>query len=139
MISQLTLFSAVAWAIDAEPAAGGAGGAQSSLMSFLPLILIFVVMYFLMIRPQQKRQKEHQTMLSAIQKGDEVQTNGGILGKVTGIDTEKNILIVEIAPQVRVKVGRGFVARVLTGKAAETAPAAEKDKDKEKDKAEKKS
>lgn len=106
MISNLTLFGALAWAADVDPQA-----APSALTSFLPIILIFGVMYFLMIRPQQKKQKEHQSMLSAIQKGDKVQTNGGIIGTVTGLDQET--LTVEIAPQVRVKVGRGFVARVI--------------------------
>lgn len=108
MISNLTLFSALAWAADA-PASSTGGG--SALTSFLPIILIFAVMYFLMIRPQQKRQKEHQAMLQAIQKGDKVQTNGGIIGTVTGMDQET--LTLEIAPQVRVKVGRSFVSRVI--------------------------
>ncbi|UQZ89111.1 preprotein translocase subunit YajC [Deltaproteobacteria bacterium Smac51] len=108
MISHLTLANAVAWAADVDPAAGGS---PNPIMSFLPIIAIFAVMYFLMIRPQQKKQKEHQAMLSAIQKGDKIQTSGGIIGTVTGLDT--NDLTVEIAPQVRVKVGRGFVARVI--------------------------
>ena len=94
-----------------QPAAGGASASGGGLMTFLPLILIFGVMYFLMIRPQQKKQKEHQAMLGAIQKGDKVQTNGGIIGTVTGLD--QNELTVEIAPQVRVKVGRGFISRVI--------------------------
>lgn len=106
MISNLSLFGALAWAADVDPQAAG-----SPLTSILPIILIFGVMYFLMIRPQQKRQKEHQAMLSAIQKGDKVQTNGGIIGTVTGLDQDS--LTVEIAPQVRVKVGRGFVARII--------------------------
>ena len=111
MISNLSLTAAVAWATDVAPDA--AAGGPSALTSFLPLIAIIAIMYFLMIRPQQKRQKEHQAMLSAIQKGDKVQTNGGILGTVTGIDTAQNELTVEIAPQVRVKVGRGFISRVI--------------------------
>lgn len=106
MISNLTLFGALAWAADVDPQA-----APSMMTSFLPIILIFGVMYFLMIRPQQKRQKEHQSMLSAIQKGDKVQTNGGIIGTVTGLD--QTTLTVEIAPQVRVKVGRNYVAGII--------------------------
>ena len=62
-----------------------AGSAESSLMSFLPLILMFAVLYFIMIRPQMKRQKEHRNMLAAMAKGDEVVTNGGIVGKVTKV------------------------------------------------------
>jgi len=116
-----TLFSAVAWAADVAPD-GGAPAAASPMMTILPFILIFAVMYFLMIRPQQKRQKEHQAMLSAIQKGDKVQTSGGIIGTVTGED--KTELTIEIAPQVRVKVGRGFISRVVR---PENATAAKKD------------
>ncbi|WP_201324926.1 preprotein translocase subunit YajC, partial [Burkholderia sp. E168m23] len=65
--------------------AQGAGGAESSLMSFLPLILMFAVLYFIMIRPQMKRQKEHRNMLAAMAKGDEVVTSGGLVGKVTKV------------------------------------------------------
>ena len=70
---------------DAFAQGSAAGGAESSLMSFLPLILMFAVLYFIMIRPQMKRQKEHRNMLSAMAKGDEVVTNGGIVGKVTKV------------------------------------------------------
>jgi len=126
MISNLSLTAAVAWATDVAPAAAGGGG--SALTSFLPLIAIIAIMYFLMIRPQQKRQKEHQAMLSAIQKGDKIQTNGGILGTVTGIDTAQGELTVEIAPQVRVKVGRGYIARVIRPGAAAPAPADKNEK-----------
>ena len=107
MISNLSLFAAVAWAEDVAPNAAAGG---SPFMTFLPLIAIFAVMYFLMIRPQQKKQKEHQAMLNAIQKGDKVQTNGGLWGTVTGLD--QTDITLEIAPQVRVKVGRGFIARI---------------------------
>lgn len=107
MISNLSLFAAIAWAEDVAPNAAAGG---NPIMTFLPLIAIFAVMYFLMIRPQQKRQKEHQAMLNAIQKGDKVQTNGGLWGTVTGLD--QTDITLEIAPQVRVKVGRGFIARI---------------------------
>ncbi len=109
MIS-LNFLATVAYAADV---ATGSAGQPSTLMTFLPLIGLFAVMYFLMIRPQQKKQKAHQAMLAAIQKGDKVQTNGGLLGTVTGLDSAEVTL--EIAPQVRVKVGRGFIARVITG------------------------
>lgn len=65
--------------------AQGAGGAEGTLIGFLPIILMFVVLYFLMIRPQMKRAKEHRTMLEALQKGDEVITAGGIVGKVSKV------------------------------------------------------
>lgn len=121
MMSTLSLLSAVAYAADVEPGAA-AGGGGSAMMTFLPLILLFGVMYFLMIRPQQKKQKEHQAMLNAIQKGDRVQTNGGLMGTVTGVDQTE--ITVEIAPQVRVKVGRGFIARII--RPGDTPPPAAK-------------
>lgn len=65
--------------------AQAAGGAEGQLLGFLPIILMFVVLYFLMIRPQMKRAKEHRTMLGALQKGDEVITSGGIVGKVSKV------------------------------------------------------
>ena len=65
--------------------AGAPAGAENQLLGFLPIILMFVVMYFLMIRPQMKRAKEHRNMLAALQKGDEVVTAGGIVGKVTKV------------------------------------------------------
>lgn len=113
MTSFVSMATAAAlWAADVAPDGGGAaGGAPNPIVSFLPIILIFAVMYFLMIRPQQKKQKQHQAMLNAIQKGDRIQTSGGVLGTVTGLD--QNDLTVEIAPQVRVKVGRGYVARLI--------------------------
>ncbi len=90
-------------------AAGGAGG---GIEAFLPLILIFVVFYFLMIRPQQKRAKEHKKMLEALRRGDNVMTAGGILGKVTKVDSETEVSV-EIAKDVVVKVRRDTVAQVI--------------------------
>ena len=85
-------------------ATGGAGG---GLAGFLPLILIFVVFYFLLIRPQQKKAKEHSAFLGQLKKGDEVVTSGGIHGKITGLtDT---IVSLEIADGVRIKVNRPSV------------------------------
>ena len=84
---------------------------QSSLMSMLPLVLMFVVLYFVMIRPQMKRQKEHRTMIEALAKGDEVATAGGLLGKVTELgDT---YIGVELADGVEVQLQRSAVVQVL--------------------------
>ena len=94
----------------AAPAAAG-GDMQSSLMSLLPLVLMFVVLYFVMIRPQMKRQKEHKTMVEALAKGDEVATAGGLLGRVTKLGDHH--LGVEIAPGVEVQVQRTAVVQVL--------------------------
>jgi preprotein translocase subunit YajC len=91
------------------PAAAPAGG--SSLMSMLPLVLMFVVLYFVMIRPQQKRQKEHRAMIDALGKGDEVVTAGGLLGKVTKVgDT---YLTIELATGVEAQCQRSSIVQVL--------------------------
>jgi preprotein translocase subunit YajC len=93
------------------PAAAAEGGMQSSLMSLLPLVLMFVVLYFVMIRPQMKRQKEHRSMVEALAKGDEVATAGGLVGRVTKLgDT---YLGVEIASGIEVQVQRSAVTQVL--------------------------
>ena len=92
--------------------AQAAGGAQpNALLQMLPLLLIFVVFYFLLIRPQAKRAKEHKAMVAALGVGDEVATAGGILGKVA--ETGEQFLTVEIADGVRVKVQRHTVSSVL--------------------------
>ena len=82
-----------------------------SLGQFLPLVLMFVVLYFVMIRPQMKRQKEHKAMIEAIAKGDEVATVGGLLGKVTKLS--EGTVSVEIAAGVEVQVQRQAVVQVL--------------------------
>ena len=92
-------------------AAPAAAQQPSLLESFLPLILIFAVFYFLMIRPQSKRAKEHKKMLDALAKGDEVVTSGGLLGKVT--DLGENFVEVELADNVRVKVQRPAITAVM--------------------------
>ena len=80
-------------------------------MSFLPIILIFAIFYFLLIRPQQRRAKEHRTVLSNLKVGDQVLTNGGIYGRITGL--RDDVLTIEISDKVRVKVSRGHVAGVV--------------------------
>jgi len=92
--------------------AQAAGGAQpNAFIQLLPLVLIFVVFYFLLIRPQAKRAKEHKALVAALAVGDEVVTSGGILGKVT--ETGDQFLTVEVADGVRVKVQRHTVGAVL--------------------------
>ncbi len=90
-------------------AAPGAGGA---IASFIPLILIFAIMYFLLIRPQQKRAKDHQKMVQALRRGDQIVTQGGVIGKVSKVK-EDGELEVEIAEGVRVRIVRSTVAQVL--------------------------
>ena len=92
--------------------AQAAGGAQpNAFLQLLPLVLIFVVFYFLLIRPQAKRAKEHKAMVAALAVGDEVVIGGGVLGKVT--ETGEQFLTVEVADGVRVKVQRHTVGSVL--------------------------
>jgi preprotein translocase subunit YajC len=95
---------ASAYAQDAAPTGGGLAG-------FLPLILIFVVFYFMLIRPQMKRAKEHRKMVSELSKGDEVVTNGGLLGKIT--DIKESFVTVRIADGVEIKLQRHAVANVM--------------------------
>ena len=91
--------------------AGGAGGGTDSLLGMLPLVLMFVVLYFVMIRPQMKRQKEQKTMVEALAKGDEVVTSGGMLGKITKLG--ETYLSIEVANGVELQVQRGAVVQVL--------------------------
>jgi preprotein translocase subunit YajC len=93
------------------PAAAGGGDLMSSLSGMLPLALMFVVLYFVMIRPQMKRQKEHKAMIDALAKGDEVATAGGVLGKVTKL--AEGVVTLDIANGVEVQVQRHAVVQVL--------------------------
>jgi preprotein translocase subunit YajC len=97
--------------IQAAPA-GEPGGTTALIMGILPWLLIFVIFYVLMIRPQQKRVKQHQAMIAAVKKGDEVVTGGGIRGKVTKATDDE--VEVEIATGVRVKVIKSTLTHVIT-------------------------
>ncbi len=88
-----------------------AAGSESSLVSLLPLLLMFVVLYFIMIRPQMKKQKEHKALVEALAKGDEVVIAGGVLGRVAKLGD--NFLHVEVANGVELQVQRGSVVQVL--------------------------
>ena len=100
----LDFFIASAHAQDAAAPAGG-------LMSFLPLIIIFVIFYFLLIRPQMKRAKEHKNLVAALGTGDEVVTNGGLLGKITNVG--ESFVTVELADNVQIKVQKHAIASVM--------------------------
>ena len=91
----------------------------NAIAQFIPLILIFAIMYFLLIRPQQKKLKEHQKMVSALRRGDVVVTQGGLIGKVAKVK-ENNELEVELAEGVKVRVVQNTIAQVLS----KTEPAA---------------
>lgn len=92
--------------------AAGGGGSIAAFGSFLPLILIFGIMYLLLIRPQQKKLKQHQAMVAAVRRGDQVVTAGGIIGKVSKV-LDDNEIEVEIASGVKVKVMKHTLSNVL--------------------------
>ena len=108
-------------------------GAPPALVSFAPLLLVFVVFYFLLIRPQQQKAREQRTMLDNLKKNDEVITNGGLYGKVVALDSR--IVTLEIAPNVRVRVDRPQISSLARGgkdepKSKDEAKSKEKDRDK---------
>jgi preprotein translocase subunit YajC len=90
----------------------GAGGQGGGFGAFVPLILMFAIFYFLLIRPQQKKAKQHKQLLSALKKGDRVVSSGGLHGVVTGLTDD--IVTMEIAPKIRVKVSRGSISGVAS-------------------------
>ena len=100
---------------------------QNALVQFLPLILIFVVFYFLLIRPQQRKAKDQKTMLDALRRGDRVVTGGGIIGTVARVDNPEEV-VVDIAENVRVRVVRSTITTVL----AKPDPAAAREAGKQK-------
>ena len=108
------MFVTPAYAQAAAPAAGGA----AAFVQFVPLILVFLIMYFLIMRPQQKKMRQHREMVEALKKGDSVVTQGGILGKVVAVRDDE--VEVEIAAGVRIRVVRATIAQVVS----RTAPAA---------------
>ncbi|MBT3237811.1 MAG: preprotein translocase subunit YajC [Rhodospirillaceae bacterium] len=116
------MFVSTAYAQSAGAAQGG------GLEAMFPLVLIFVVFYFLLIRPQQKKAKEHKGMLESIRRGDRVVTGGGIIGTVSKVIDDAE-LTVEIAPDIKVRVQRSLVAVVLS----KTEPVNDDKKDKKKD------
>ena len=103
----------LAYAMGSQAGGGAAGG---GMLTFLPLILLFAVFYFLLIRPQQKRAKQHKQFMQNLKKGDTVITSGGLYGKITGITDEA--ITIEIAEKVRVKVSRSAVVDYVKGEQA---------------------
>jgi len=101
----------------------GAGAGAGGFTSFVPLILMFVIFYFLLIRPQQKKAKEHREMIGSLKKGDRIITSGGIHGRITAVS--EATMTVEIADKVRIKVARGNVSALV-----KSSPQAQVSKDK---------
>lgn len=116
MAGKVSLLGLVLFGLTACPQPGGGGGegegGLGGIGAILPLVLIFVVFYFLLIRPQQKKQKKHRAMLSEVHRGDDIVTNGGIVGHVVKVGRDDNLLV-EIAPNVRVRVMRTMISEVI--------------------------
>jgi len=93
------------------PPGGAAGGGQSALTSMIPLVIMFAIFYFLLIRPQQKKAKEHKALLEALKKGDQVITAGGMHGKVSAVDD--NVVTLEVANNVNIKFNKGHIAAII--------------------------
>jgi len=102
--------------------AGGAGGAGGGFSMLVPLLLMFAVFYFLLIRPQQKKQRRHQDMLKSLKVGDKVMTNGGIVGTI--MEGGEHFVKLEIADRVRVDIGRSYIAgKIMLKEGREAEPA----------------
>ena len=110
------LFTGKAFALGGGQPAPEGGEAPSMLVTMFPFILMFVILYLLIIRPQQKKQKEHQRMVDDLQKGDRVVTSGGVHGTITGVKEKEGILVVQVAKEVQIEVSRGSISRVDEGK-----------------------
>ena len=95
------------------PSPQGSGGGGSSIFTFfLPLVIMFAIIYFFMIRPQQKRQKTHQNMLGSLKKGDKVVTNGGMFGTIWGIDEKESKIVLKFGEEVKIE----FLKSAIAGK-----------------------
>lgn len=93
-----------------EAGAQAGGGMMAQFQGLIPLVFMFAIFYFLLIRPQQKKAKEHRALLDALKKGDQVVTAAGIHGKVTALDDQ--VVTLEIAPGVNVKINKGYIASI---------------------------
>ena len=112
------LGTSIAFAMGTPP--GGPGGAGNPILSLLPLVIIFFIFYFLLIRPQQKKAREHKKFLDALEKGQEVMTAGGIIGKITGL-TDK-VITLEVADNIKIKVSRPHISGFGPAKTEATKP-----------------
>jgi len=121
------MFTDLIFALGGMPGGGGEGGSGGMLGAMFPLILMFVIFYFLLIRPQQKKGKDQRLWLSSLKKGDKVVTSGGLHGQITGMtDT---VVTLEIAPKIRIKVSRSAIAGPIGPEQPTTSSADDKQKD----------
>jgi preprotein translocase subunit YajC len=102
----------LAFAMGGAPggAAGGAGGGMAAFQQIIPLVFMFAIFYFLLIRPQQKKAKEHKALLESMKKGDNVITAGGVHGKVSAVENE--LVTLEIANNVNIKITKSYIAAI---------------------------
>lgn len=102
----------LAFAMGSAPggAAGGAGGGMAAFQQIIPLVFMFAIFYFLLIRPQQKKAKEHRALLESMKKGDNVITAGGVHGKITAVENE--VVTLEIANNVNIKITKSYIAAI---------------------------
>ncbi|MGC1401479.1 MAG: preprotein translocase subunit YajC [Thermodesulfobacteriota bacterium] len=114
----MNLFTGVAEAMGL-PGGGSGGSGAGGYAGMIPLVLMFVIFYFLLIRPQQKKSKQHKELLANLKRGDSVITSGGIYGRIAEIND--NIIVLEVADKMRIKVARGFVSG-LAGTAQDAPP-----------------
>lgn len=111
----ISLFAGRTFAFGGGQPAPGAES-PSMLVTMFPFVLMFVILYLLIIRPQQRKQKEHQRMVDELKKGDRVVTSGGVHGTITGIKDKEDILMVQVAKDVQIEVSRGSISRVAERK-----------------------
>ena len=97
----------IAWAMGSQP---GQTGGSAGLLGFLPFLLILVVIYFLMLRPQMKKQKQQQKMLSELKKGDRVVTNSGMFGTIVGINEKDNIVVLKVGEETKIEFLKSSIA-----------------------------
>jgi preprotein translocase subunit YajC len=100
----------VAFAMAGPPGGAEGAGGMAAFQQIIPLVFMFAIFYFLLIRPQQKKAKEHKALLEAIKKGDNIVTAGGVHGKVTAVD--EGIVSIEIAPNVVIKMSKPYIASI---------------------------
>jgi preprotein translocase subunit YajC len=108
----------------AQTSAPGQPAAPSAWVQILPMVLLFGAMYFFLIAPQRKKQKEHEKMLTALQSGDEIVTSGGIFGVITNVKDDR--FVVRVSDNTKLEIGKGFVQTVVKRAGAEKAEKAEK-------------
>lgn len=101
----------LAFAMGTPPGGADGGGVQSGITSLAPLIIMFAIFYFLLIRPQQKKAKEHKALLESLKKGDLVVTAGGMHGKISSV--EENVVMLEVANGVNIKFNKGHIAAIV--------------------------